>query len=102
MPDVAPTDPRNNQPDAEPEMPSTTTLTTHTAASLTELLNLCEEFLRTASPHVLAELRTYLDRQRPPADPTWLIDMLGFSSAHLRHLLPTSTDSPSHSWHPAP
>lgn len=79
-------------------MTSSMSVTTHTAASLTELLETCEEFLRTASPLVHAELRSYLDGQRPPADPSWLIDMLGFSSAHLRHLLPAGTEAPSQNW----
>jgi hypothetical protein len=72
-------------------MTSSMNITTYTASSLSELLDTCEEFLRTASPQVHAELRSYLNDQRPPADPSWLIDMLGFSSAHLRHLLPGST-----------
>jgi hypothetical protein len=72
-------------------MTSSMNITTYTASSLTELLETCEEFLRTASPQVHAELRSYLHDQRPPADPSWLIDMLGFSSAQLRHLLPAST-----------
>lgn len=68
------------------------TVTAYTAASVSELLDVCEEFLRTASPATRAELATFLDRQSPPADPSWLLDMLGFTSAHLRHRLPTSPE----------
>ena len=73
-------------------------VTVHTVASLVELLGMCEEFLRTAGPLVRAELRTYLNRQAPPADPSWFIDMLGFSSVHLGHLLPAGTAPPSEDW----
>jgi len=73
-------------------------VTAHTVASLAELLGMCEEFLRTAGPLVHAELRAYLNRQAPPADPSWFIDMLGFNSVHLGHLLPTGTTPPSETW----
>jgi hypothetical protein len=80
----------------------TVAVTAHTVASVAELLAMGEEFLRTASPLVHAELRTYLNRQAPPADPSWFIDMLGFSSVHLshllRHLLPADTPPPSEAW----
>lgn len=76
----------------------TVTVTAHTMASLAELLAMCEEFLRTAGPHVHAELRAYLSHQAPPADPSWFIDMLGFNSIHLGHLLPPSTSPPSEAW----
>ena len=75
----------------------TVAITPHTAASLAELLGMCEEFLRTAGPLVHAELRDYLARQTP-TDPSWFIDMLGFSSVHLGHLLPASTAPPIESW----
>jgi hypothetical protein len=76
----------------------TVAVTTHTVASLAELLGMCEEFLRTAGPLVHAELRAYLNRQAPPADPSWFIDMLGFNSVHLGHLLPGETAPPSETW----
>ncbi|MGC4192929.1 MAG: hypothetical protein QM589_17425 [Thermomicrobiales bacterium] len=63
------------------------TVTGHTVASVAELLAMSEEFLRTAGPLVHAELRTYLAHRCPPADPSWFIDVLGFSSIHLGHLL---------------
>ena len=81
-----------------PTRTDTVAITSHTAASLAELLGMCEEFLRTAGPLVHAELRDYLAHQAPPADPSWFIDMLGFSSVHLGHLLPASTAPPSESW----
>lgn len=76
-------------------------VTEHTLAALTEVLSLTEEFLRTAGPGVHAELRGYLRAQWPPADPAWLIDMLGFHSLHLRHQLPTPAPSPRENWQPA-
>lgn len=76
----------------------TVAVTAHTVASLTELLGMCEEFLRTAGPLVHAELRAYLARRVPPADPSWFIDMLGFSGVHLGHLLPAGSTGPSQTW----
>ena len=73
----------------------TVAVTAHTVASLAELLAMCEEFLRTAGPLVHAELRAYLSHQAPPADPSWFIDMLGFNSIHIGHLLPAHTVPPS-------
>lgn len=81
-----------------PTPAATVAVTAHTAASLAELLGMCEEFLRTAGPLVHAELRAYLAHQAPPADPSWFIDMLGFSRAHLGHLLPADTAPPSQTW----
>lgn len=76
----------------------TVAVTAHTMAGLAELLGMCEEFLRTAGPLVHAELRAYLAHQAPPADPSWFIDMLGFNSVHLGHLLPADTAPPSETW----
>jgi hypothetical protein len=81
-----------------PTRTDTVAITSHTAASLAELLGMCEEFLRTAGPLVHAELRDYLAHQAPPADPCWFIDMLGFSSVDLGYRLPASTAPPSESW----
>jgi hypothetical protein len=64
-------------------VPGTVTISEQTVDAVVELLGICEEFLRTAGPKVLAELRTYLRGQFPPADPTWLIDVLGFNHLHL-------------------
>ena len=84
-----------------PTTPDTVTVTAHTAASVSELLAMSEEFLRTASPAVHAELRNYLTHRCPPADASWFIDVLGFSSIHLDHQLrdqaPT-TAPPSENW----
>lgn len=82
----------------------TLALTEHTVATLTELLSMVEEFLRTASPNVHAELRGYLRAQWPPADPGWLIDMLGFHGLHLHHQLrgrQPSMTSPRENWEPS-
>jgi len=84
-------------------------LTEHTVAALSEVLGMTEEFLRTAGPNVHAELRGYLRNQWPPADPSWLIDMLGFHSMHLHHQLvpgpghqqPRQATSPRANWQPA-
>ena len=76
----------------------TVAVSEYTATTLRELLGICEEFLRTAGPTVHAELRAYLACQNPPADPVWLIDMLGFHSLHLGHLTPTTAPSPREVW----
>lgn len=79
-------------------IPTKVSLTEHTAASVAELLAMCEEFLRTAGPATHAELRTYLHHQSPPADPSWFIDMLGFNALHLGRQLPTKTPAPREIW----
>ncbi len=49
----------------------------------TELLALCEQFLRQASPIVHAELREFLTEQGyHPAALGWFIDALGFTTLH--------------------
>lgn len=65
-------------------------LSDYTVASLTELLGMCEEFLRTAGPAVHAELRGYL--RTHAADTVWLIDMLGFNNLHLTRELDHQTN----------
>ena len=87
--------------DPLPTARATVALSEHTIAALAEVLSLTEEFLRTAGPNVHAELRGYLRAQWPPADPTWLIDMLGFHGLHLRHQLPTPGPSPRENWQPS-
>jgi hypothetical protein len=77
-----------------PTSQPTIAVSEYTATTLRELLGICEEFLRTAGPAVHAELRAYLACQNPPADPVWLIDMLGFHSLHLHHLTPATAASP--------
>lgn len=91
------TNTNTGQLDARPVV----TLTEHTVAALAEILSMVEEFLRTAGPNVHAELRGYLRSQWPPADPGWLIDMLGFHALHLHHQLPTPMPSPRENWHPS-
>lgn len=63
-------------------------ITDHAAASLAELLELCDTFLRGASDQVRTELREFLatqpDRgQHPRPEMGWLIDMLGFNALYL-------------------
>ena len=60
------------------------TVSGYAAANLAELLAHCEEFLRTASPTVRAELLAYLDRKPTVPDAGWLIDMLGFNTLYLQ------------------
>ncbi|QNJ89926.1 hypothetical protein HZU40_00205 (plasmid) [Mycolicibacterium fluoranthenivorans] len=49
----------------------------------TELLELCEQFLRQASPLVHTELRQFLTEQGyHPAALGWFIDALGFTTLH--------------------
>lgn len=99
-----PADDLPSPPPARAALPATqhspggVTVSDYTAATLRELLGICEEFLRTASPVVLAELRAYLACQSPPADPGWLIDLLGFHNLHLRQLTPTTAPSPREVW----
>lgn len=98
-----PTTPTANQSaprSATPRTPSVS-LSEHTVANITELLSMCEEFLRTAGPSTHAELRTYLRAQMPPADPGWFIDMLGFTALHLGRQLPTSTPAAREAWQEA-
>jgi hypothetical protein len=83
-----------------PHAPATVTLTEWSVAALGELLGICDEFLRTAGPNVHAELRGYLARQSPPADPGWLIDMLGFNALYLRQQLPAGAPSPRENHQP--
>jgi hypothetical protein len=66
------------------------TVTRYAATNLLELLAHCEEFLRTASPAVRAELRAFLDRQPTAPDAGWLIDMLGFNTLYLQGKLATA------------
>jgi hypothetical protein len=96
IPDL-PDEPPTSTPQATTR-PAGVTVTDYTAVTLRELLSICEEFLRTAGPVVLAELHAYLACQNPPAEPAWLIDMLGFHSLHLRQLTPTTTPSPREVW----
>lgn len=60
------------------------TFTGPQAASPSELLELCEEFLRSASPAVHAELRAFLTAQPHRPDPGLLIDLPGFSTLSLQ------------------
>lgn len=83
---------------SDPARPAPVALTQYTVATVHELLALAEEFFRTASPAVRAELRAYLDAQVPPADPGWFIDMLGLNAMHLARHLPSSAPAPREVW----
>lgn len=91
--------------DPDPQPAGTVELTGWTVTALAELLGIVEEFLRTAGPATHAELAGYLADQHPPADPCWLIDMLGFNALHLRNQLgagaaPTAVASVQDNWQP--
>lgn len=46
----------------------------------TELLEICEEFLRQASPIVHTELRQFLDEHGHSGGLGWFLDVLGFTT----------------------
>lgn len=46
----------------------------------TELLELCEQFFRHASPIVHAELRQFLTEHHHPGGIGWFLDVLGFTT----------------------
>ena len=72
------------------DVTDTVTVTGSTVASLVELLEHCEQFLRTASPVVRTELDVFLTQQPSRLDADWLIDMLGFKALYLQgKLAPT-------------
>ncbi len=64
--------------------PVDVTVSGYAAASLLELLEHCEEFLRTANPEVRTELNAFLAQQPTGLDIGWLIDMLGFNALYLQ------------------
>lgn len=92
QPLTAPTDPMSR---------AHRSLSEHTYANITELLSMCEEFLRTAGPSTHAELRAYLRQQVPPADTGWFIDMLDFTATHLQRQLPAHTPTARDTWQEA-
>jgi hypothetical protein len=73
--------------------PAPVTVTGHAATDLIELLELCDEFLRTASPIVRAELKDFLDQQPSPPPMSWLIDMLGFNALYLQGKLALASNT---------
>ena len=78
-----------NTPSSTPSFrPSTgsadVTVTGSAAASLVELLEHCEQFLRTASPVVRTELLAFLAGRPTRPDADWLIDLLGFNALYLQ------------------
>lgn len=75
----------NNTPNFKPSSGSAdVTVTGYAATSLVELLEHCEQFLRTASPVVRTELLAFLASQHTRPDAGWLIDMLGFNALYLQ------------------
>lgn len=68
-------------------------MTGYAATNLVELLEPCEEFLRTASPTVRAELRAFLAQQPTQPDAGWLVDMLGFNALYLQAKLAVATSA---------
>ena len=76
------------------------TVSGYAAGSLLELLELCDLFLRTASPAVRAELAGFLQQQPTPLDAYLLIDLVGFNALYLEGVIAladirsTSTTTP--------
>jgi hypothetical protein len=60
-----------------------------------ELLALCEEFIRQASPIVHGEMRQFLTQHGHPGGLGWFLDALGSSSLD-RTTLPSMTTSAAH------
>lgn len=70
------------------------TISTDYAQQVSELLKLCDEFLRQATPPVHDELSRYL-AQRPAApDRYLLIDALGFTALSLQSKLTVAAETP--------
>jgi hypothetical protein len=63
------------------------TVSDNAACSVLELLELCDLFLRTATPAVRAELSGFLDHQPTGLDANLLIDMLGFNALYLQGVM---------------
>lgn len=61
----------------------------------TELLELCEEFLRQASPLVHAELRQFLTEHGHHGSLGWFLDAIGFHHPRARRAL-DKTPVPRH------
>ncbi len=75
--------PRRPSPGDAPPVP----MSDNAARSVLELLQLCDLFLRTATPAVRAELSDFLAHQPTPLDANLLIDMLGFNALYLESLI---------------
>jgi hypothetical protein len=94
----------SNTPDSTPsggcaDVTGTVTVTGSKAASLVELLEHCEQFLRTASPTVRTELDAFLTQQPSRLDTNWLIDMLGFNALYLQAKLTPTHHATHHATH---
>jgi hypothetical protein len=75
MPTITPRCPRTDAPAA--------TISGYAACSVLELLELCDLFLRTATPATRAELTGFLDQQPTGLDANLLIDLLGLNALYL-------------------
>jgi hypothetical protein len=69
------------------------TMSAGSVARLLEVLDYCDEFLRTTPPAVRAELVDFC-RARPGLAPDWLIDMIGLHALHLRTRLTEAGAAP--------
>ena len=73
--------------------PSMITMSAGSVARLLEVLDYCDEFLRTTPPVVRAELVDFC-QTRPGLAPDWLIDMVGLHALHLRSRLTETGTTP--------
>jgi hypothetical protein len=71
----------------------TITMSAGSVARLLEVLDYCDEFLRTTPPAVRAELVDFC-HARPGLAPDWLIDRLGLHALHLRTRLTETGTTP--------
>ena len=76
-------------PDASMPPPRSLTLPAADVVLLAELLDDVDEFLRSSSGGVFAELRAFAARPGRP-DAGYLIDAVSFNAAHLRRLVAAS------------
>jgi len=75
-----------------PQQP-TITMSAGSVARLLEVLDYCDEFLRTTPPIVRTELVDFC-HTRPGLAPDWLIDMVGLHALHLRTRLTETGTTP--------
>jgi hypothetical protein len=69
------------------------TISTDYAEQVSELLELCNEFLRQTTPAVRAELARYLAPLPAAPDSHLLIDLLGFTALFLKAKLAVATET---------
>ena len=73
--------------------PTMITTSSDSVARLVEVLEHCDEFLRTTPPVVRAELADFC-LQRPNLTSGWLIDMVALHAFHLRTRLAETNQDP--------